>query len=246
MPRDSSGNFSRSNGSFSGTNTWVNTAASDPTIRSARHDTHDNDVGDEITNSLDRDGKGGMRANLEMGGFRVVNVGAPTADTDAIRRGDSFQLTAQDSSDSSNVNFVGIPAWAKEIVVLPYGVRTNGTSNHAIRIGASSLVTTGYLGSCGNIGASSVSSAAYSGSGFQLENGRGANTNSSGAFTLYLQDEANNNWVCEGSWGFENAVQKSWSVGSLQLGAGNTLQRVTLYNGGSVYTGGLVKILIKG
>jgi microcystin-dependent protein len=46
------------------------------------------DIATEITNSLDRLGRGGMQAILQMGGFRIANMGAATAPTDAARLAD--------------------------------------------------------------------------------------------------------------------------------------------------------------
>lgn len=43
------------------------------------------DIANEITNSLDRLGRAPMLAILPMGGFRIQNVGAPSAQTDAAR-----------------------------------------------------------------------------------------------------------------------------------------------------------------
>lgn len=43
-----------------------------------------NDVYAMIAQSLSRDGQGGMRAALDMSGFRIFNVGAATASTDAV------------------------------------------------------------------------------------------------------------------------------------------------------------------
>lgn len=42
-----------------------------------------NDVYAMMTQSLSRDGQGGMRANLDMHGFRILNVGAGVLPTDA-------------------------------------------------------------------------------------------------------------------------------------------------------------------
>lgn len=46
------------------------------------------DIAAEITNSLDRLGRSPMQAILAMAGFRIQNVGAPVAQTDAARLAD--------------------------------------------------------------------------------------------------------------------------------------------------------------
>jgi phage-related tail fiber protein len=47
------------------------------------------DVYAMMTQSLSRDGQGGMRSNLDMSGFRIANLAAPTLATDAARFGDT-------------------------------------------------------------------------------------------------------------------------------------------------------------
>jgi microcystin-dependent protein len=46
------------------------------------------DIANELTNSLDRLGRAPMQAALAMAGFRITNVGAPVAQTDAARLAD--------------------------------------------------------------------------------------------------------------------------------------------------------------
>jgi len=84
MPRNGSGNMTRTNGSFQGTTVWTQQAASaDKKINSQRHDTHDQDMADEMTDSLSRSGKGAMLAPLDLNNNRIINVGEATAGTDA-------------------------------------------------------------------------------------------------------------------------------------------------------------------
>jgi microcystin-dependent protein len=76
LPRDASGTFSNVAG------TLVNTG---DTIEPSQHNPAFNDVANALTGSLSRDGLGGMRAPLEMGGNRVTNLGAATLPSDAVR-----------------------------------------------------------------------------------------------------------------------------------------------------------------
>lgn len=46
------------------------------------------DISTELTNSLDRQGRGAMQAPLAMGGFRATGLGAAVASTDAARLSD--------------------------------------------------------------------------------------------------------------------------------------------------------------
>lgn len=104
MPRDGVGQFTRTNGSFNGPSTWSEQAASgDPTIASPRHDTHDQDLADALTDSLSRSAKGGMQANLALGGNRLTNVGAAVALQDAPN-------VTQIQNNAFNVLTPGAPA----------------------------------------------------------------------------------------------------------------------------------------
>lgn len=70
MPRDSFGAYSLPNG------TLVNAG---DVIQPSQHNPAMSDLGSNITSSLSRDGLGGMRADLDMGGFDITNVGSISA-----------------------------------------------------------------------------------------------------------------------------------------------------------------------
>jgi Phage-related tail fibre protein len=74
VPRDINGNTSPPSG------TIVSTGE---TVLPSQHNPAMLDIYAMMTQSLSRDGQGGMRANLDMSGFRVSNLGAPTLPTDA-------------------------------------------------------------------------------------------------------------------------------------------------------------------
>lgn len=75
MPRDSNGNTVPLPG------TIVSTG---DTVLPSQHNPMVNDVYAMMTQSLSRDGQGGMRANMDMHGFRILNVGTATQPTDAV------------------------------------------------------------------------------------------------------------------------------------------------------------------
>lgn len=75
MPRDVSGNTQPLPG------TIVSTG---DTILPSQHNPMVNDVYAMMTQSLSRDGQGGMRAPLDMSNFRVINVAAATQPNDAV------------------------------------------------------------------------------------------------------------------------------------------------------------------
>ena len=95
MPRNGSGTMSRDNGNFQGSTTWGDQAASNATISSSQHDTHDQDLADELTNSVAVDGQSTMSGNLKMGGNKVTGVAAGTTSTDAATIGGTETLTGK-------------------------------------------------------------------------------------------------------------------------------------------------------
>lgn len=75
MPRDSNGNTVPLPGTI---------VATGDTVLPSQHNPMVNDVYAMMTQSLSRDGQGGMRSNLDMHGFRILNVGTATQPTDAV------------------------------------------------------------------------------------------------------------------------------------------------------------------
>lgn len=85
MPRASDGSYSLPTG------TLVSTG---DTILVSQHNPPLSDLAQAVGNSLDRDGKGGMRADLGMGGNKITNVAPGEADTDVATVG---QLASADT-----------------------------------------------------------------------------------------------------------------------------------------------------
>ena len=75
MPRQSNGTYVAP----------ANTAAvSLATISSTAFNTLETDIGNEITNSVDRQGRSPMQANLPMGGYRATGAGDPSSAQDYV------------------------------------------------------------------------------------------------------------------------------------------------------------------
>ncbi|WP_343714043.1 hypothetical protein [Inquilinus sp.] len=77
MPRDANGTYTKPAGT---------TAVTGQVISSSAYNNLANDEADALTDSLSRSGKGGMQADLNMGGKKVTNVGNSSASSDAVRR----------------------------------------------------------------------------------------------------------------------------------------------------------------
>jgi len=78
--------FSRTDGTRTGSTTWAQADAADIGILSADHDTHDQDLAAAISATLKKDGGNKATANINWGGFKIVSLGTPTADTDAATK----------------------------------------------------------------------------------------------------------------------------------------------------------------
>lgn len=79
MAWNGSGNFQRTNGSFSGSAVWEDDANAGYDIVDSRHDTHDQDLAQGINNCLTKDGQNSPTANLNMNTFKHTNVDDGTA-----------------------------------------------------------------------------------------------------------------------------------------------------------------------
>lgn len=95
MPRDVNGNVTPPPG------TIVNSGDS---ILPSQHNPVVTDYAAMLEQSLSRDGQGGMRAPLNMSGFKITNVGTATLPSDAVSLG---QLGAIGSPVGSVVDFAG-------------------------------------------------------------------------------------------------------------------------------------------
>lgn len=80
-----SGTFTRSNGTYTGSSVWASDAGASIDIEANRHDTHDQDLAAGINACLNKDGSNAATGNLDIGGYRLTNVGAATAVSDAAR-----------------------------------------------------------------------------------------------------------------------------------------------------------------
>jgi hypothetical protein len=83
MPWQIDGTFLRVNPDYSASPSgelWGKDLAAQPSIKiiASRHDYHDQDIGGGIAACLNLDGLNAMRANLDMGAFKIVNLAPAT------------------------------------------------------------------------------------------------------------------------------------------------------------------------
>lgn len=65
---------------------WVDDRDAGTKILATRHDSHDQDLADGINACLKKDGTNAATANLSVGGFKITNLGTPSAGTDAATK----------------------------------------------------------------------------------------------------------------------------------------------------------------
>lgn len=105
MPRDGSGTYTQPASS-------VSPAVTNTTISSVDFNNLMTDVSTEMTDSLDRSGKGAMLAALAMGAFRINNLGAPGSGSDAARLDNitGFALTGDVTGTPGANTVANVPA----------------------------------------------------------------------------------------------------------------------------------------
>lgn len=85
MAYDGSGTFVRTNGVNTGSGLWQADRDAGTKILASRHDVQDQDIANGLSNAICKDGQTTPTANIPFGGFKLTNVGAGTARTDAAR-----------------------------------------------------------------------------------------------------------------------------------------------------------------
>ena len=93
----SGGNYTRTNGTYSGALVWASDAAAAIKIRADRHDIHDEDLADGINNFLTKDGQNSPTANISWGSFKIINLANGSAASDSATFGQTITSFSFDS-----------------------------------------------------------------------------------------------------------------------------------------------------
>lgn len=151
--------------------------------------------------------------------------------------------TAVASTSGTSIDFTGIPAWAKRITVIFYGVSGSGSSNLLIQLGTGATptyTTSGYL-STSTVAAGTVSTVSST-AGFIVWQ----NTLTfllSG--TMSLTNITSNTWVSNTT-GKLSSSETVFAGGDVALGAALTAVRITRVNGTDTFDAGSINILYEG
>jgi len=162
----SAGTYARLYGSAG----WVDDRDAGTKILATRHDSHDQDLADGINACLKKDGTNAATADLNAGGFKITNLGTPTATTDAATKAyvDAAGSVAFASGDQ--IIFRG--------AATPTGWTVAAQNNKALR------VVSGTPGSGGSASFSSVFGAGK-GTGSEASHFHGPGTLQSETFNIY-------------------------------------------------------------
>ena len=152
------------------------------------------------------------------------------------------QDTTQATISGTSKDFTGIPAWAKKITVMFSGVSTNGSSTIRLQLGdAGGIETTGYAGTCTQIG--STVSTVYSTSGFDSTGDTSSSQTRNGQFVFALL--GSNTWSLIGAYNISSAFQYLF-CGTKTLSDTLTQVRITTVNGTDTFDAGSVNIIYEG
>jgi len=150
--------------------------------------------------------------------------------------------TAVASTSGTAINFTGIPAWVKRLTVMFQGVSTNGSSTIRLQLGdAGGIETTGYAGTCTQIG--STVSTVYSTSGFDSTGDTSSTQARNGQFMFALL--GSNTWSLIGAYNISSAFQYLF-CGTKTLSDTLTQVRITTVNGTDTFDAGTVNIIYEG
>jgi hypothetical protein len=149
--------------------------------------------------------------------------------------------TAQASTSGTSINFTGIPSWVKRVTVMFNGVSTNGTSDFTLKVGAGSVLSSGYVGCNGVIRAGGTSNNNAFSTSFIVVSEISAAELYSGMVTIALI--GSNTWSENGVVSSHAASRTTCSGGSVPVGG--TLDRVvvTTVNGTDTFDAGSINIL---
>ena len=177
--------------------------------------------------------------NIEYNGqFFGTDSNASRAQLQRIVR-----ATAVASTSGTSIDFTSIPAWVEKITVMFQGVSTNGSSDYQIRIGTSTVTTSGYAAVNISTAGGGIGTSSYT-SGFVCVVPGGASASHSGSVTLF--NITGNSWVSNGFVAATDTTRGNISGGSITLGGVLDIVRVTTVNGTDTFDAGSVNILYEG
>lgn len=153
--------------------------------------------------------------------------------------------TAQASTSGTNIDFTGIPSWARRVTVVFNSVSTNGTNALLVQAGTSAgVVSSGYLGAQ-TTGTNTIGTINFT-AGFQITFGAGADAASSVRHgTFILTNVSGNSWTGTGMIAYSDTARMSWTAGSIALAGVLDRIRITTVGGTDTFDAGSINILFE-
>ena len=194
--------------------------------------------GTAVVSSTPADASEAAKGIIELATQAEVNAMTDTSRAVTPNHNKIVLGTEQASTSGTSIDFTGIPAGVRRIVVNFVGVSTNGTSKVQIQLGTSGGVeATGYSGSAQIIGSTPTNLSA----GFLEESGAAAAVRH-GKFILALQDSSDNTWACLGAIGRSDTNVITIVAGTKALSAALDRVRVTTVGGTDTFDAGAINI----
>ena len=157
-----------------------------------------------------------------------------------LQGGALTQSTAQATTSGLNIDFTGIPSWAKRVTVMLSGVSTTGTSAVLLQVGTSSgFLSSGYLSA-----AVAGGGAAQNGTQGFILSASNNNTDTLGG-AIFLINLTGTTWVVHGGFRQNGGNAPTTTSGEITLAA--ALDRVRLTSAGSFsFDAGTINIMWEG
>lgn len=177
MAFNGSGTFNRTNGDNTGSALWQQDETDGDNIESSRHDAHDQDLADGLTNCICRDGQSTVSANIPFNSKRITGLGAATARTDGIQAAqvqDGSPIWGGTSGGTANAHTItltpAITAYAagQTFRFIPGAANTGATTIDINSVGAKNIFRSGAALLGGELLTSEVAEIVYDGTQFQL------------------------------------------------------------------------------
>lgn len=128
MSWNGSGTYSRTNGTHSGSTTWVQDRDNSDKILATRHDTHDQDLADGINACLAKNGENAMTGDLNLDSNDINNIANLNV----------TGTTAIDLVDNGNPVNIGVAAGA-HLALDPAAIQGKGSASTAAAIALNKL-----------------------------------------------------------------------------------------------------------
>jgi hypothetical protein len=151
--------------------------------------------------------------------------------------------TEQASTSGTEIDFTGIPPWAKKITIQFFGVSTSGTSNLMVQLGDGAVETSGYLGAATTLTNGAAIQTANFTTGIGVTTATAATSVIHGSMVLTLEDASAFTWVGRSTVGHSDAASTSIGAGSKSLSSALDRVRITTVGGTDTFDLGAINVM---